>query len=135
MLEIGPKGVLRHRNGPHTGGDYPWEIEDDLDFLCRLEFCISLGEVKGLELLDGIKVADAARGQKSVSSGRDGGITKGENNSDYRKLCCKKAKEINDKRSKKPSDRKLAELVVCELHPELNEKEIKKKADVVRHWF
>jgi hypothetical protein len=135
QLKTDPKVGLTRRHWPPYGGAYPDEIEDDLDYLCHLEYCVSLEEKEGLELLDGIKAVDAARGHKSVSSGRDGGITKGENNSDYRKKCCKKAKEIYDKRSKKPSERELARLVVRELHPELNEKEIKKKTDVVRHWF
>jgi hypothetical protein len=56
-----PQKGVGYRTGFRSSRAYPLEIEDDLDFLCHLHYCVSLDEEEGLELLAG---KDAVIGRK-----------------------------------------------------------------------
>jgi hypothetical protein len=116
-------------NGRYLDSDY---FVKTIGVLANLRWAISLGPEEGLRELVG---DHAVRGYKIVSSGSEGGKTKGMNASQEKEEILKIAKQITDRRSRRPSDRELARLVVREKYPNLKRGEAEKKADVIRHWF
>jgi hypothetical protein len=124
---------------------YPRYLEGKLDDLCfaemRSELVHAIGyltlikKANDSEVEEGINMLagdHAARGYKIVSSASEGGKAKGKNASKEKEDVCKIAKQITEKRSRMPSRRELARLVVREKYPKLKGKDAERKAEAVR---
>lgn len=118
-------------------GCYPCGRELDSDYfletfglLANLRWAVSLGPKEGLTGLSG---KDAARGYKITSSASEGGKERARIFSQDKNNVREIAKQICEERTRKPSQRELARLVVRKLYPELTGKDAEKRADSIRH--
>jgi hypothetical protein len=105
------------------------ELWDSIDYLVFLKNAVDAGEKEGLLVLAG---KNAARGYKSVSSGRSGGKAKREIYTAEKERIKKIAAQIRSNGKENLSQRELARRVVKKAYPDLNEELVRKKADSIR---